>query len=38
LADLQAMPDVILKKQTIGRDKELIAQKKRLEAERNMKE
>jgi hypothetical protein len=34
LADLQAMPDFILKKETIGRVKELIAQKKRLEAER----
>jgi hypothetical protein len=36
--DLQAMPDFILKKETIGRVKELIAQKKRLEAERKMKE
>jgi hypothetical protein len=37
LADLQAMPDFILKKETIGRVKELIAQKKRLEADRKMK-
>lgn len=37
LAELQAMPDFMFKKETIGRVKGLIALRKRLEAERETK-